>query len=412
MADGDITVIADSEGILLLGEMRAVDAVVEGTGWEALALTASALSVVGKSLQGGAEIAAAGGRWVKMTPESVGLVALLGPSISKTSGLMMGVVRGDKGRIYKHLTFEAPPSLLNPTTLGSIGGVMTQLAMERAIAEINEYLERIDKKLDAILRDQKEQALADILGIALALDEAMSIRAAVGAVTETTWSKIQSGALSLSRAQALALQKLDALTEEIENADGISELEEATAVVHADARTWLALLAKAVQLQDQLSVIELDRVLHDGEDVELHHAGLVVARRERLDRIQVSVSRIAERLRTAAQLSDLKKVTNPIAVSRVIQRTNATTKLAHEFATHLGLDGAGHDELADRRWGDALRNVLTDTAQSAKVLGQNAAEGVLGVGEGIGDARDRFILKQASAIQKRRLEKPDAPEPK
>lgn len=101
MADGEITVIADSEGILLLGEMRAVDAVVEGTGWESLALTASALSVAGKSLQGGAEIAAAGGRWVKMTPESAGLVALLGPSISKTSGLMMGVVRGDKGALHR-----------------------------------------------------------------------------------------------------------------------------------------------------------------------------------------------------------------------------------------------------------------------------------------------------------------------
>ena len=60
MADGDIAVIADSEGILLLGEIHAVDELVAGAGWEALALTASALSVVGKSLQGGAEIAVAG----------------------------------------------------------------------------------------------------------------------------------------------------------------------------------------------------------------------------------------------------------------------------------------------------------------------------------------------------------------
>lgn len=393
MDDSDIAVIVDDRGILLLGDERQVEALVAAEGLATRALNAKTMALAGRALQVGGELTANYGRWVKLTPESAALVRRFGPSLSKGEKLMTGVVRAGKGQIAKFLKFEGR-ALLNPSLLGGVGGIMAQLALEQAIAEVTDYLKSIDKKLDQVLQDQKDQALADLIGISLSIDEAMSIRSSVGGVSSTTWSKVQATSTGLVRAQALALQKVEGFAAVIEQADGdVGKIDSAAAQAKRDVRIWLGILAKAVQLQDKLAVLELDRVLEDEPDqVSLHQEGLRHARSVRLDRVAQVVDALTDRLRTAAELSSGQKFINPFGVTRVILSTNEVSRQVLDFEDHLDLQARDAHDLTDPDWGESALKLLGDTAENARALGQGAIGGVLGLGGRLVEARDRFIL--------------------
>lgn len=400
--ESNIAVVADEKGILLFGEDAALDQLMKSQGLRGQAVAPRALAVAGQAFQTSADVAASAGRWVKLTPESAGLVKNLGWSISKADGLATGVVRTNGGQIVRHLRFEK--GLVKPSTLGGVAGIMTQLAIQMAISEITDYLASIDKKLSELLRDVKDQALADLIAASLSIDEALAIRNSVGTVSETTWSKVQATSNALIRAQALALQKLEGYTEKVEQAGkAVGELDAVTAEAKRDAQLWLGVLAKAVELQDKLSVLELDRVFNDAPDqVGLHQEGLLLARRTRLDRIDQVVDALTERLKVAAEHASGQKLINPFGVTHVINSANTINKQIVEFEQHLGLTSDDLLNLPDTAWGEAALKLMGDTAHGAKQLGEGAVGGVLGLGGKIGAMKDRFILDQARAVEERR----------
>ena len=74
--------------------------------------------------------------------------------------------------------------------LAGAAGVMAQMAMQQTMDEITDYLAVIDAKVDDVLRAQKDAVIADMIGVDVVLDEAMTIRDSVGRVSEITWSKV------------------------------------------------------------------------------------------------------------------------------------------------------------------------------------------------------------------------------
>ncbi len=50
---------------------------------------------------------------------------------------------------------------------------MTQLAMQQQMDEIVEYLEKINEKVDDILRSQKDAVLADMIGVDLIIEDGL-----------------------------------------------------------------------------------------------------------------------------------------------------------------------------------------------------------------------------------------------
>ncbi len=99
----------------------------------------------------------------------------------------------------------------------SLGTLATSMAIQAAIKEITEYLESMDKKLDRLLMERRVEALAELGGISTAIDEAMTIYEQLGSVSSTTWSKVQANATDLHVVQALALEKLRTLADEVES---------------------------------------------------------------------------------------------------------------------------------------------------------------------------------------------------
>ena len=59
---------------------------------------------------------------------------------------------------------------------------MAQLAMQQTMDEITDYLAVIDEKVDDVLRAQQDTVLARMIGVALVIEETMTIRQTRGRV--------------------------------------------------------------------------------------------------------------------------------------------------------------------------------------------------------------------------------------
>jgi hypothetical protein len=136
--------------------------------------------------------------------------------------------------------------------------MMQQRAMQQQMDEIVEYLQEINEKVDDILRGQKDAVLADMIGVDLIIEEALTVRDQVGRVSEVTWSKVQATGMTIARTQAYALRQLDAIAEKLEKKANLGEIAKATKETGPRVREWLAVLARTFQLQDGVSVLELD----------------------------------------------------------------------------------------------------------------------------------------------------------
>jgi hypothetical protein len=142
---------------------------------------------------------------VKLTKESAQLVKKYGLTQSKTPGVRHAMV-GKPGAIKKWLQIEKAPGILltNPALLASAAGITAQVAMQQAMDEITDHLAAIDEKVNDVLRAQKDTVLADMIGVDLVIDEAMTIREKVGRVSEVTWSKVQATSATITRTQPYA----------------------------------------------------------------------------------------------------------------------------------------------------------------------------------------------------------------
>lgn len=383
----EVIVFEDKDGILLFGSDEAL-AEVPLDSLASRALSPRNLAGLGGILSGVSQAQQMSGRWVKMTSESAALVRKHGESLAKADGLMTGVVRGDKGRIIKHLKFENA-ALLTPAGPAVLGAVATQAALDAALAEIKQYLETIDAKLDRLLKQRKIEALGQLGGVTFAIEEAESIRNQTGTVSAVTWSKVQANSLALQSMQAEAVAQLSALGEEIV---GAGKDPDKIAVVLGDAsdgaQFWLGILARTTSLQDRQYQLELDRVAEqDVTQLDAHREGIRVARSERLRRIGAALATIATAVREASSSSTLTKVVNPLSVPRVVKRSNVINGEIGRFALLAGLDELAGEEIAATPWGAAVQTLLGDArtavSSTATEAGERVADVVTNAGVGL-----------------------------
>src|SRR3954454_14102835 len=215
--DGEIELVSDGEGLVLSGDQSAIERFLESQALPAATPTPKRFlrlfGTVGPVAQAGGEVSANSGRWLKLTEESAAKIkALGGLTPTKTPGISHAMI-GKPGASKSWIQVVRGPGtrLTNPAVLSNVGAMMTQMAMQQAIDEIKDYLAVIDEKVDDVLRAQKDAVLADMIGVGLVLDEAMTIREHTGHVSEVTWSKVQASSQTLAAAQAYALRRLDAL---------------------------------------------------------------------------------------------------------------------------------------------------------------------------------------------------------
>jgi hypothetical protein len=377
--DDEIQLISDGDGLAVVGNPAAVERFLVSEGLPSskdlgLLRLGSVLSTGAAATQAGSEIAANSGRWVKVTKESAQLVKKHGLRENSKTGLSTGVVKGSKGQVRAFVEFEKGPGslLANPAILAGAAGIMAQLAMQQAMNEITDYLAAIDEKVDDVLRAQKDAVLADMIGVDLVIEEAMTIRERVGRVSEVTWSKVQATSMTIARTHAYALRQLDALAEKVEHKANIGDLAKTSREAETEAQEWLAVLARCFQLQDAIAVLELDRVLDSSPDeLDRHRLALRAARQNRLELISRSTEHLMARMDAAAGTANTKVLLHPTAPRAVVHSRNHVAADVLEFHGRLGIE-RGRQSLEARRWVDAAAEAR-DKALETGAEGVDAA---------------------------------------
>lgn len=376
--DDEVELISDGDGLAVIGKPTAVDRFMASVGLSSNAGSprlGAALSAGASVAQTGSEIAANSGRWVKLTKESAQAVKRFGLMDTKTPGVSHAMV-GKPGDIKQWIQIvkTTPGSMVtNPAMLAGVAGIMAQIAMQQTMAEITEYLATIDEKLDHVLRAQTNQVLARLDGVNLAVREAMSVREAVGRVSEVTWSKVQSSAQTIHETQGYALRQLGDVADKIEEKNKIGDLAETTKEAEAEVQKWLMVLARCFELHDAVAVLELDRVLDASPDeLDRHRLGLKSARRDRLALISERTEHLLGRMNAAVGVANSKVLFNPKESPAVVKSSNHVAAEVHEFHELLGIE-SGRETSEARRWKEAAAE-RWDTASATGAQGIDAVK--------------------------------------
>jgi hypothetical protein len=314
---------------------------------------------------------------VQLTKESAQLVHKHGLTPTKTPGVSHAMI-GKPGNIQNWLQIAKGPGamLASPAVLAGAAGIMAQLAMQQAMAEITDYLAVIDKKVDDVLRAQTDAVVADMIGVEFVVDEAMTIREQVGRVSEITWSKVQATSMTIARTQAYALRQLDGLSERVEQKRSVGDLADAAKEAESRVQEWLAVLARCFQLQDAVAVLELDRVLEASpEELDDHRLALRAARENRLRLISQSTELMLSRIGGAVTTANAKVLLHPTSSGAVVRSGNQITAAVVDLQRRLDIED-GIESLEARRWADAATEVRDralktggDGVEAAKRLG-------------------------------------------
>lgn len=376
----ELELVSDGSGLAMIGEEGAIEQfmldldLVASDSRSLAYVTAegarAASGLAGLALQAGGQLAAESGRWLKLTERSAAKVREFGLQATKDNPAVSHAMIGKPGDVQSWIqVVNSPASLLtNPAALASIGTMMAQREMQRSIDELREYLEQIDKKIDDILRAQKDAVLAEMIGVSLLIDDAITVRDEVGRVSEVTWSKVQGGAATIATTQAYAVRRLDALADKLEAESDLGALVKATHQAQSSVEEWLAVIARSFQLQDSLGVLELDRVADARPDeLDRHRVGLRLARQKRLEVIGTACGQLVACMNEASRRANHKVLFNPFASPKVVNASNEVVVAVLELEKRLDL--MTETETAEaRRWLTAVG----DTRNQAVVSGQEA----------------------------------------
>ncbi|MCE0509351.1 hypothetical protein LVJ59_09900 [Microbacterium sp. KKR3/1] len=397
----EIELITDGDGLALIGPASSVEQFLTSNRLESrdleLPRLGSAFGGGAAALKAGSELTANSGRWMKLTEESWAAAQKLPKVTNSSSGNLHATLRAPNGQFAKNLQFlKTPGSMLtNPAMLAGVAGIMAQVAMQQTMEEITDYLAVIDEKVDDVLRAQKDAVLADMIGVDMMLEEALTIRKEVGGVSDVTWSKVQGSAMTIARTQAYALRQIDALAEKLES-KSVNELADLSKNVDRHVQDWLAVLAHCFYLQEATGVIELDRVLQTSpEELDRHRIALRTARANRAEVITQATRQLLNRMDVAASLANSKVLFNPIESPAIVRSRNAVNDSVGTFHDRLGVEAAP-DELESRRWSaavadtrDDLLRAGSDGVDTALRLGTEGIEAATRIGaEGVDKAKE------------------------
>lgn len=276
---------------------------------------------------------------------------------------------GKPGHIKKWIQIEKAPALLGgPLALTVVSTMMQQRAMQQQMDEIVAYLQEISEKVDDILRSQKDAVLADMIGVDLIIEEALTIRDQVGRVSGVIWSKVQGTSMTIARTQAYALRQLDGIAEKLQKKADLGEIAKATRDAEPKVREWLAVLARAFQLLDGVAVLELDRVLDASpEDLESHRLGLATARQNRLELISRSTARLLDQMAETVRRANSKVLFNPFDSPAAVRSSNQVAMGVLDFRDRLGIE-SGHESSDAKRWRQAAGEVVDHATERFRAV--------------------------------------------
>ncbi|WP_293776780.1 hypothetical protein [uncultured Corynebacterium sp.] len=370
-SDAELTVITGEEGALVIGPESELKRLSDQA--ELSPITPQLLRRASQVLAGIEDYQKESGRWLKLDAESAAYLKRMG---IKPGEIRAGVVRAkDAGRgvasrnggsLLKHLQFEKA-GLLTPAAPMVLASMMQQAAVEKQMEQMQAYLEHIDAKLDEVLRFQKDSLAGEIDGVAEMLAEAALVLEDTAEVTDTQWATIAHLTADLAKLQGQVLRHLRAVAETMARSKTSPGKVRATfQKTNDDAGSWFYELARTVQLQNQMYVLQLSRAnAVEGEVAKDYAAAVARARRRRAARLLEDLTSIAHIAHELGSFSTLRKAidwNSPRAVAEV----NHFFAQLRDFADAANLAVEGTEGLEPVRRIDAFRELTTTGTNMAR----------------------------------------------
>lgn len=374
-SDAELTVITGEEGALVIGPESELKRLSDQA--ELSPVTPQLLRRASQVLAGIEDYQKESGRWLKLDTESAAYLKRMGikpgdirAGVIRTKDVGRGVASRNGGSLLKHLQFEKA-GLLTPAAPMVLASMMQQAGVEKQMEQMQAYLEHIDAKLDEVLRFQKDSLAGEIDGVAEMLAEAALVLEDTAEVTDTQWATIAHLTADLAKLQGQVLRHLRAVAETMARSKTSPGKVRATfQKTNDDAGSWFYELARTVQLQNQMYVLQLSRAnAVEGEVAKDYAAAVARARQRRAARLLEDLTSIAHIAHELGSFSTLRKAidwNSPRAVAEV----NHFFAQLRDFADAANLAVEGTEGLEPVRRIDAFRELTaTGTNMARKAAG-------------------------------------------
>ncbi|MGV0836888.1 hypothetical protein [Mycolicibacterium thermoresistibile] len=190
---GDLVVAAQPEGLLIEGAPEDVDSYVarlresaghpleevrldSARGGKAFGLGAGAVSSVRQS-----------GTFVQLSPESMKALAA-GRRIPGDNGFYRMMTRGPDGKFLKQLQWKS--TSVSPQRLMGAQMIAVQIALTSAIAQVDESVQRVEGKVDAVLKLAEAQRAGDIIGHHQSVGRLVRYLETHGSLPDAMWESV------------------------------------------------------------------------------------------------------------------------------------------------------------------------------------------------------------------------------
>jgi hypothetical protein len=201
-APGEIVVSAQPEGLLVGGDPDAVESylqrITEGAGYavQVVGLDKASLGNATGLAAGAASLLGQSAKFVQLHPDSVSAIRK-GQLIPGTDGFFRMMTRGADKKFVSQLQWK--PTNVNPARLMSAQMLAVQIALKTAISEVEDAVQRVENKVEEVLRLAQANRSGDILGDRTSIDRMVSYLEKHGSFSDTDWDWISSIGPGLNR---------------------------------------------------------------------------------------------------------------------------------------------------------------------------------------------------------------------
>lgn len=368
---GELAVVLSDDGALVLGPAADLERLSDST--DSSPITPHLLQRAGQALSGLEQYQKESGRWLKLDAESAAYLKRLG---LKPGDIRAGVIRvkdtprgakaANGGAFLKHVKFDKA-GLLTPAAPMVLASMMQQMAVEKQMAQMQTYLERIDAKVDTVLRFQQDTLAGELDGVAETLAEAALVLERTENITDTQWATVQHLNADLAKLQGRVLRHLTAVAERMaQSKTSPGRVKETFQKTNDDARFWLYELARTVQLQNQMYILQLNRVeAVEGEAATDYATAVARARDKRAARLLETLSGIAQTAHELGSFSTFRKAIDWNS-PRAVQEVNRFFAQLRDFSEAANLVVEGTEDLEPVRHLDAARELTASGTARAR----------------------------------------------
>ena len=296
------------------------------------------------------------GLWVKLTPESAQSIKDFGLTDSGVPGVAHAMA-GARGSIKKWIQIDtkAGAKASNPAALAGVAGALSQVAREQEAAQLRALLERLDSKLDQVLRGQRDDILGNLAGIEREIRAAMLTREMESSIDGLTWSKLAGASLQIRQVQSKAVLKLGGIADDLESHRTVGKLNIELQQTKNEVSMWLSAVARCTTALDELTVLELTHYAAiDPGRVNTKRLALDAARQSDQDDLHNGIAGLIRRMDKAADNANQHTILHARGVPKAIRSIEDTKTVVRVFYDALGIE-VDWANLDSKQWLVAIR---------------------------------------------------------